>query len=72
MMGGDDDRLVDPPIATAFDGATDAYRPPSSELRQEMDRIEFEIAAAHEAALHEAGGESQAGGASDAAGPPLG
>ncbi len=72
MMGGDDDRLVDPTIATAFDGATDAYRPPSSELRQEMDRIEFEIAAAHEAALHEAGAESQAGGASDAAGPPLG
>jgi len=73
MMGGSDERLVDPAVPTAFDGATDdAYRPPSSELRQEMARIEFEIAAAHEAALHQAGAESQATGASDTAGPPLG
>jgi hypothetical protein len=73
MMGGSDERLVDPAVPTAFDGATDdAYRPPSSELRQEMARIEVEIAAAHEAALHQAGAESQAAGASDTAGPPLG
>jgi hypothetical protein len=72
MMGGDDDRLVDPAVATAFEGATDAYRPPSDELRQEMDRIQLEIAAAHEAALRQTGAESQAAGASDAAGPPLG
>jgi hypothetical protein len=72
MMGGDDDRLTDPATVPAFDGATDAYRPPSSELRQEMARIELEIAAAHEAALHHAGAESQAAGASDAAGPSAG
>ena len=70
MMGGKDDRILDPAASPAVDGDVDAFRPPSDEVRLEMARLEREIAAgaaAHELALKGTPAELPA---EESAGPP--
>jgi hypothetical protein len=70
MMGDKDDRLLDPDAAPPIAGAPDAVKPPSDQLRLEMERLALEIRAAHDAALYGSGAGTPGGDAGDASSTP--